>query len=229
MPVHFILVEPARPANVGAAARALKTMGFNSLRIVNSPAGDDPEAGWVAHGADDVLGRARRFATLAASIADCDLVIGTTARGRGTKRHYHPPEALSAIISAQQGVSQDIALVFGREDSGLSNAELACCDLLSYVPLAVSYPSLNLAQAVMIYSYALSGLNQRLDLNPDQAIAPEAQLAALKERVAQVLTRLELGSDDKLHTWSQDRLGLLHTRDVHMLHTLCTDLLNKLD
>ena len=83
MQFHIVLVEPARAENVGAAARAMKTMGFSSLRIVNSDAHRQPAAGWVAHGSQEILAEASTYATLADAVADVELVVATTARERG--------------------------------------------------------------------------------------------------------------------------------------------------
>ena len=160
MQLHIILVSPARPENVGAAARAMKTMGFASLRIVDSEAHLKPEAGWVAHGSQEILQNALHFTTLAEALADIDFTVATTARSRA-RFHYYctPPELLTQLEEKSQWVNH-AALVFGREDSGLTNEELELADILTGVPMVADYPSLNLGQAVMVFCYQLSSLNQ---------------------------------------------------------------------
>ncbi|MGL5332104.1 MAG: TrmH family RNA methyltransferase, partial [Aeromonas veronii] len=88
MKLYFVLVAPARPANVGAAARAMKTMGFDAMRLVASRVHEEEEASWVAHGAQEILTQAEAFDTLPEALADMDLVIATTARERGRYQHY---------------------------------------------------------------------------------------------------------------------------------------------
>ena len=218
MNILFALVEPARPANVGAAARALKTMGFAQLAIINSAAHRDDEARWVAHGATDILDNALELPDLAALRAQCDLLIASTARERGATRHYHLPEALRAQLAQQQQTAGTVAIVFGREASGLSNDELALCDLWSSVPLAQEYPSLNLGQAVMVYAYALGGLATGIGLQDSPADA--GQLQHLLQRVRTLIAQEVPDCDPKLREWLDERLPLLSDRDVKMAHQL---------
>ena len=157
MKLYFVLVAPARPANVGAAARAMKTMGFDAMRLVASRVHEEDEASWVAHGAQEILTQAEAFDTLPEALADMDLVIATTARQRGRYQHYLTPAEIRDQIRAKPSLNK-VAIVFGCEESGLSNEQLAEVDLISYLPLKVSYPSLNLGQAIMLYAYELSPL-----------------------------------------------------------------------
>ena len=91
MKLYFVLVSPARAANVGAAARAMKTMGFDAMRLVGSRVHEEEEASWVAHGAQEILTDAQAFDTLEEALADMDLVVATTARQRGRYQHYLTP------------------------------------------------------------------------------------------------------------------------------------------
>lgn len=221
MDIVFVLVAPARPANVGAAARALKTMGFTQLRLVASSAHLAAEAGYVAHGAEDLLNAVRHFDDVDAATADCDLRVATTARRRGCVRPYHPPQQLRAVLEQQQQSVSRVALLFGCEESGLANSEIDAAHLLSAIPLAAPQPSLNLAQAVMVYAYALSPLAAL----PAQPAPVAASLQALRGKMASLLQAAGVAGDAKLNEWLQDRLGLLSDRDCRMLHTLSTDLL----
>lgn len=218
MNIVFAMVEPARPANVGAAARALKTMGFAQLAIINSNAHRTDEARWVAHGATEILDNALELPDLAALRAQCSLLIASTARERGTTRHYHTPEALRAQLVQQQHTAGTVAIVFGREASGLSNDELAQCELWSTVPLAQDYPSLNLGQAVMVYAYALSALAPQLGLQDNAADA--GQLQHMLQRVRALLDSQMTDCDPKLREWLDERLPLLSDRDVKLAHQL---------
>ncbi|WP_075182328.1 tRNA/rRNA methyltransferase [Pantoea sp. 1.19] len=222
--MHFplILVSPARAENVGAAARAMKTMGFSELRIVDSEAHRDPAARRVAHGATEILEQASHWPTLAAALGDVDFSVATTARSRARFHYYATPQQTEAILREKSQWVERVALVFGREDSGLSNDELAQVDLLTGVPMAVDYPSLNLAQAVMVFCYQLSSLRQ---VQPAVAPAADAaQLQALRARCQGLLTRLAVADDIKLADWLQQRLGLLEQRDSAMLHRLLHDI-----
>lgn len=222
----LILVSPARAENVGAAARAMKTMGFTELRIVSSDVHFDVVARRVAHGATDILDNASQWDTLAAALADIDFSIGTTARSRARFRYYATPQQVQTVLEEKQHWTGSAALVFGREDSGLTNDELEQLDLLTGIPMAGDYPSLNLGQAVMVYCYQLSALRQvSATLEP---AAEVTQLAALRHRAQSLLLRLEVAGDTKLADWLQQRLGLLQQRDTAMLHRLLHDVEKKL-
>ena len=200
MQIHFILVRPAVPENVGAAARALKTMGFAHLRIVGSDAHRDKPARILAHASNDVLAAAQTFDDLPAALADIDFSIGTSAKSRHERRYQLAPAELRAAIAAKAGLLGRVAIVFGCEESGLSNAELALCDALSSIPLATDYPSLNLAQAVMLYAYELAALRFE---TPSPADA--GQLHALKARVRVLFDELGIDPAEKIARWADER------------------------
>lgn len=222
----LILVSPARAENIGAAARAMKTMGFSELRIVASDAWQDPAARRVAHGAGEILDNLRTFDTLSDALADIDFSVATTARSRAKFRYYATPQQVEAQLLEKRQWVNSMALVFGREDSGLTNEELDQVDLLTGIPMAQDYPSLNLGQAVMVYCYQLSALNR---VTP--AVAPQAdaqQLDALRHRFERLLQRLEVSDDRKMADWIDQRIGLLEQRDSAMLHRLLHDVEKKL-
>ncbi|CAI1108796.1 tRNA/rRNA methyltransferase [Serratia quinivorans] len=226
MQLHIVLVAPARPENVGAAARAMKTMGFTSLRIVDSEAHLQPAARWVAHGAGDILDGVQTFATLDQALADVDFTVATTARSRARFHYYCTPQQLLGQLSERSQWVGQAALVFGREDSGLTNEELELADLLTGVPMQADYPSLNLGQAVMVYCYQLSELMKVSA--PQEPVANEGQLKALRQRAEGLLGALGVGDDQKLRDWLHQRLGTLQQRDTAMLHTLLHDIEKKL-
>ncbi|MFM5591084.1 tRNA/rRNA methyltransferase [Aeromonas veronii] len=230
MKLYFVLVAPARPANVGAAARAMKTMGFDAMRLVASRVHEEEEASWVAHGAQEILTQAEAFETLPEALADMDLVIATTARERGRYQHYLTPGEIREQIRSKPSLDK-VAIVFGCEESGLSNEQLAEVDLISYLPLKVSYPSLNLGQAIMLYAYELSQLMDELKADGAAAVAENfdnaGQVRVLKSKTAELLGEIGVSQDEKLHQWVMDRVPMLPQRDLNMLHLLCKDLARR--
>jgi tRNA/rRNA methyltransferase len=160
---RFVLVEPSHPGNVGAAARALKTMGFSRLVVVAPKIAfvtREPEAIAMASGADDVLASAQVVETLADALTGVHWSIALTARSR----EYGPPQmapraaaekACEFADQGQGGNSGVIALVFGNERVGLSNADVERCSALAHIPANPAYSSLNLAQAVQVLAYEL--------------------------------------------------------------------------
>lgn len=222
----FILVSPARAENVGAAARAMKTMGFDELRIVNSQVWQEPAARRVAHGAGDILDNVTHWDSLDAALHDVDFSIATTARSRAKFRYYATPQQVEALLEEKQQWVKCVALVFGREDTGLTNDELDRVDVLTGIPMAADYPSLNLGQAVMVYSYQLAAFRQVSART--EAPADVQQLAALRQRCDRLLHRLSVSDDHKLADWLTQRIGLLAQRDSAMLHRLLADIEKKL-
>ena len=157
MPLHrvrIVLVEPTHPGNVGAAARAMKAMGLDRLCLVAPRRFPSAEATARAAGADDVLHAARIVESLDDALADCGFVLGTTARSR---RLEWP--VLDAREGARRAVAQaartPVAVVFGRESTGLANAELDRCHALVRIPAAPHFSSLNVAAAVQILAYEM--------------------------------------------------------------------------
>jgi tRNA/rRNA methyltransferase len=154
---RFVLVAPSHPGNVGAAARALKTMGFSRLVLVAPRVPhvqSDPEAIAMASGADDVLAGAHIVPTLADALNGVHWSVALTARSR----EYGPPQLVPRAAAAQareHAMHGDIALVFGNERTGLSNEDVERCSVLAHIPANPAYSSLNLAQAVQVLAYEL--------------------------------------------------------------------------
>ena len=152
--MRVVLSRPLHPGNIGAAARAMKTMGLAELVLVAPASFPHPQARALAAGATDVLDRARVFATLGEAVADCVLAVGLSRR----ERELGPPtatprEAVPELLAlAEQG---PVALVFGNETFGLSNEELAHCQRIITIPANPTYPSLNLGAAVQVMAYEL--------------------------------------------------------------------------
>ena len=150
-----VLSHPTEPANIGAAARAMKTMGLRRLRLIapEDPLGEKSRA--LAHGALDVLESAEIHADLPSAVADARVVAGTTSRHRQLRKHalLSPAELGRRLLPLlQEGT---VCLLFGTERTGLTNQELDVCRFLSTVQTATPQPSLNLSQAVMLYAWEM--------------------------------------------------------------------------
>ncbi|KPQ27927.1 MAG: tRNA (cytidine32/uridine32-2'-O)-methyltransferase [Marinobacter excellens HL-55] len=152
--IRIILVETSHSGNIGAVARAMKNMGLGNLWLVNPASFPDETSYARAAGASDVLDRAQVVASLDEALADCVLVMGTSARGRKVPWPViAPPQAaVTATEASQQG---PVAMVFGRENHGLSNEELQRCHYHIHIPSNPDYSSLNLSMAVQVISYEL--------------------------------------------------------------------------
>lgn len=153
--IRIVLVGTQHPGNIGSAARALKTMGLSRLVLVAPSRFPHAEADALAAGADDVLTAAEVHGSLAEAIADCRLVLGCTARSRRVALDEQSPrEAAIRALEASAGDGQ-VALVFGRERTGLTNDELQLCHGAVHIPANPEYSSLNLAAAVQVLAYEL--------------------------------------------------------------------------
>ena len=159
--IRVVLVEPKGSGNIGSIARAMKNMGLGDLAVVGRGRTESFWARAMAAHAKEVLEHVHRFATLREAVADCGLVVGTTCRGGLYRKHSRPPrETAPEIVAAAQ--AGKCALIFGPEDHGLSNRDLKFCQTLIAIPTDSAYPSLNVAQAVMIclYEIFLAALEQ---------------------------------------------------------------------
>jgi len=152
--VHIVLVDPQHPGNIGAAARAMKTMGLARLHLVRPREFPSPEADTRAAGAEDLLARASIAPDLVSATAGISLMLGTSARRRGVALPEHTPREAAALLLAG-AAGGDVALVFGAERTGLTNDELARCQGAVRIPTDPVFSSLNLAAAVQVLCYEL--------------------------------------------------------------------------
>jgi tRNA (cytidine32/uridine32-2'-O)-methyltransferase len=173
--LRIVLVGTQHPGNMGSAARAMKTMGLSRLVLVAPEKTPNTESYALAAGADDVLDAAVTCETLAEAVADCRLVLGCTARSRRVQLEELLPRDAAARAVGEAVGGAEVALVFGRERTGLSNDELQLCHASVHIPANPEYSSLNLASAVQVLSYEL-----RLALL--EAQAGEGEAAAGAER-----------------------------------------------
>jgi len=226
MKICFILVEPAVPGNVGAAARAIKTMGFSQLRLVNPCDYLSIEAKMLAHASIEILEKAEVFPDLSSALSDLDLSIATTAKNRDARSEFHVNTKLPEIINSKGEHVNMLGLVFGREESGLSNDEIRLCDIASTIPLKETYPSLNLSQAVMIYAYTLANLNTEKDpgrISPEReneltrANSDSAKFRTMMDKSGELLKKLEVDRSPALYNRILERLALLKEEDINLL------------
>ncbi len=152
--IRIVLVETSHSGNIGAVARAMKNMGLGNLWLVNPASFPDETSYARAAGASDVLDRARVVSSLDEALADCVLVMGTSARGRKVPWPVMAPPQAAATAAEYSGQGR-VALVFGRENHGLSNDELQRCHYHIHIPSNPDYSSLNLSMAVQVVCYEL--------------------------------------------------------------------------
>ena len=152
--VRIVLINTTHPGNIGATARAMKVMGLSSLHLVTPKIFPHADATALASGADDILQRAVVHDSLDSALADCPLVLGTSARLRSLPMPMFDARR-AARQALQESAAHEVALLFGRERYGLTNEEMMRCQFLVNIPANPDYSSLNLAQAVQIMAYEL--------------------------------------------------------------------------
>ena len=186
--INIVLVRPSHPGNIGAAARAMKTMGLGRLVLVDPKRYPDPQAQWRAASAVDVLDACRVCATLDEALAGCHWLVGTSGRSRRI------PWPLADVRSAaaqllRRSAAGPVAVLFGRETDGLSNEELQRCNLQLRIPASPAYPSLNLAMAVQVVAYELHLQSEAAPVEGvwDRPPATAAEVEAMLEHWRQLL------------------------------------------
>src|SRR5450432_1891987 len=229
--IRFVLVRTSHPGNIGAAARAIRTMGFARLSLVAPHRFPHADATAMAAGADDVLGGASVTPTLVEAVADCTLVLGCTARRRGVALEELSPRqaALRALATSAHG---EVAMVFGNERTGLENAELMSCHAAVHIPSVVDFSSLNLAQAVQVLAYelrlaALQG-SPAVVVQKIESLATVEQLEYFFEHLEQMLENIDFHKGRSPRTIMQRlrRLFLrakLEEREVRILRGIFDD------
>ncbi len=193
--ISILLVRPKFHENIGSVARAMKNMGLSRLIVVNGCSPLHPNAYKLASGAEDILERAEEFFTLREAISEMGCVVGTTSRG-GKERHpLLTPETLAKKL-IPLSLKNSIGLAFGSEKEGLTSDELFLCHLYVRIPSMESFPSLNLAQAVMVVCYELFQASLEI---PKQLIllAQAEQLERMFEHMEKTL--IQIGFLDSNH------------------------------
>jgi TrmH family RNA methyltransferase len=190
IPVRIVLVDTSHPGNIGATARAMKTMGLNDLALVRPQHFPSDEATARAAGADDLLATAQVYDDLTAAIAGCGWVVGASARLRTIALPIVDPREAATVIWERLPANR-VAIVMGPEQSGLTNEDLARCQQLVHIPSAPEFSSLNLAMAVQVLCYELrmAAPNRPPPDGPasDSRLATAAELEGLHEHLERLL------------------------------------------
>lgn len=226
MQIIFILTEPAVPENIGAAARALKTMGFAELRLVRPCTFLEGKARWVAHASAEILEKANVYDTLSDALADINFAIATSAKERSVRGDHHAANHLPELLQSKAGTVQKAAIVFGREVSGLTNDEMALCHLSTYIPMATAYPSLNLAQAVMLYAYILSSSRQMENVSKNPA-PDQAKLSVLLQQTKEILAGTHISRSELFYNRILERVALLNDNDTGLMLAAISAIIEK--
>lgn len=218
----FILVESEDERNVGAAARAMNTMGHHELRLVNPKCDHLSERALVlAHGSRQILEQATLHSSLKDALHGIGLSCATTARHRLEKYHYVSIRDLPDMLSNKgEGLTQ-VGFVFGGERSGLSGDDVALCDVVTNIPQACLYPSLNLSQAVMIVSFMFSEqltTVQIKDQRLNRESMPSQEYATLKQTTLALMHRIGLA--ERYQTFVIKGLARMGQEDLYLLHRI---------
>lgn len=203
--IRMVLVEPSHPGNVGGCARALKNMGLKDLWLVNPSRYPSPQADWRASNALDVLDATTVVGSIEEAIADCSLVFGTSTRSRSIPWPVLTPKQTAELVvtgddelaKGSAGVGK-VAILYGRETSGLTNEELQRCNKHLTIPANPDYGSLNLAMAVQVVSYELHARLEYLQQGEigetqgwDRRWATAAELEGFMEHLDRVLLDID--------------------------------------
>lgn len=231
--IFFVLVEPTEPGNIGAAARALKNMGFHRLELVNPVDYLSHEAKSMACQAKDVLEKATVYSTFEQAISGKSLVVGTTRR-LGSKRGLILPLPEGTERIAKAAVKNEVAVLFGNEHYGLTNREIDECGFLLTIPSNTEFPSLNLAQSVMLVAYELSRQLFKPEF-PKAVNNKELQELYKRIRTTLRLLKYQPEGDKDLEAGIMRHLKRLFGRagltpwELNMLHGLCRQVEQNLE
>ena len=237
--LSVVLVNSSHPGNIGAAARAMKAMGVHRLCLVNPNDYPSATANALASGADDILAQARVVATLDEAIAKCKFVVGTSARVRGVSLPLVDPRCCADKI-LDESSRGDVALVFGREDKGLTNAQLNLCHLQVHIPTNPDFSSLNLGAAVQVLCYELRMARLIASGGVELPTARSCELAVIEDmerfyehlhETLQILGFLDHGSNEKIMAKLRRLYGRirLDTVELAMLRGILSETQRCLD
>jgi len=233
--VRIVLVNTSHPGNIGGTARAMKNMGLSQLFLVDPRKYPHDEATRRASNADDVLEGAVVVDSLSQALAGCDLVIGTSARERRIPWPLKDPRATAAeaISSRYQG---NIAILFGREHSGLTNDELQMCHLHMHIPTNPDYSSLNLAAAVQVvaYEFRMLALDAPIEVGEesgwDMPLADAADVERMHEHMAATLASINfIDPDNPKQALTRLRRMFARIRLDDMEVSILRGILNRID
>jgi tRNA/rRNA methyltransferase len=188
-------------------------MGFTNLRLIDPCDYLGDESRMLAHASHDILRSAQVFGNYEAAVADLDLVVCTTAKGRTSKHDYHSSRDLAPLLKKKKDQLGKVGILFGTEESGLPNRLVLKSDLAVSIPMAGSYPSLNLAQAVMVCAYELSSLNS-LE-KPGESLSKTGEgWGTLKKQSEELLQRSGIPEGTPLYHRILERLATIDANDI---------------
>jgi TrmH family RNA methyltransferase len=233
--IVVVLCRPRKLVNIAGAIRAMKNMGLRRLRLVQPAEYNEYEIEGIAHRSSDVLAATTQYATLDAALADAIYVAGTSARPREAGAWVVTPRVLAPELLART-TDGPVALVFGPEDNGLTNAELDRCHALLAIPTDPAYPSLNLAQAVLLVAYELRqalALPASASRQHPARPADAAQLEGLFDALERVLWGIEFFKAHQAAGMLRTLRGLVHraepsVREAALLKAMAMETLNFL-
>jgi len=224
--IAFVLASPQVPENIGSAARALGVMGFSELHLVNPISFPDERARWMACSFEALIDKASVHTSLSAALSSFDLAVGTTSRERSIFSEYLSPRELKTNLASKGTAVKRAAIVFGPENSGLTNEELSLCSIASRIQTVEQKPCLNLAQAVMVYAYELSSFGSRQDVDGLLSQTPsKEETDPLRSKLSLVLDRLSIPAQTPLYRRVMECTGFLSERDIRLIHHLSDRLL----
>ncbi|MGH8126664.1 MAG: RNA methyltransferase [Rhodanobacteraceae bacterium] len=229
--IRFVLARTSHPGNIGAAARAIRTMGFWRLVLVAPQRFPDPQVEAMAAGADDVLANVVLAGSVPEAVADCTRVYGLSARRRGVSLPELDPRAAVVEIGPLLEAGREVALLFGNERSGLDNDELSGCHAMVRIPSADDFSSLNLAQAVQVMAWELRMARLHGASSPPEtrdAPATTAQMEHFFEHLFATLHEIDFHKGRSAATIEQRLRRLYHralpdARELRILHGVLAD------
>lgn len=204
----------------------MKTMGFKHLRLIAPCDHLSDEARMLAHGSHDILESARLFDDFDSAVADLDLVVCTTAKERSAKHDYHSSRTIREQLDNKKEQLQKAGFLFGTEESGLPNALILQSDMAMSIPMTGSYPSLNLAQAVMITAYELSPFNHPAKPGTELNKSGEGWLT-LKRQSAQLLKEAGIKEGTPLYHRIMERMATLSANDIPLFLSVISRIQEK--
>jgi TrmH family RNA methyltransferase len=233
--IVVVLCRPQKLVNIAGAVRAMKNMGLCRLRLIQPAEYDPAGIARIAHRSDDLLSAATLHGDLDAALADAVFVVGATARPRDAAMRLAAPRELAPKVLAR-AAEGTVALLFGPEDNGLTNAELDRCHVTLSIPADPAYPSLNLAQAVLIAAYELrlaADMPAPAPRREPYPPASAAQLEALFAAIEAALWGIEFFKTQRAEGMMRAIRGLVHraapnTHEAALLKAMCVETLNFL-
>lgn len=196
--IHIVLVEPKNPGNIGSVARAMKNMGIGHLRLIKPvDFRDNVEQKKLGYQSQDITKNAKEYSTLGEALSDISLVFLATSKKGKWKRDFVSPSQAAGLIVPRLS-KEKVAVIFGREDSGVTIDESQLANTCIEIPSAISYPSLNLSQAVMVIVYEIFKTYMGASIEPTYPkMAEKKSFLRLIDNIWDLMQDLEIREDDK--------------------------------